>query len=116
MSKYTQIDVHLVPVFGPEGLARPFPRLAAFLKQWGRTQLLENPPSLYHLVEHLRRLANDPEVPDAAKKAAVQALPALEAVRDQARENFLALRLKDLDQDLYRLEDLFQDLETDLSW
>jgi len=111
-----QIDVKVVPVYGSGGLRHAFPNLASWLKACGRDRLLREEPPLYQLVEGLERLATDPAVPAATKAGLMRLLPRFSRIRDEAREHLLSYRLKDLDACLYRLEDLFQDLEKELEW
>ena len=116
MSRFMQIDLKLLPLYGSGGLRHAFPNLASWLKACGRDRLLREEPPLYQLVEGLERLATDPAVPAATKAGLMRLLPRFSRVRDEAREHLLSYRLKDLDACLYRLEDLFQDLEKELEW
>ena len=116
MSRWMQIDIRLLPVYGPGGLRKVFPKIAAFLKECGYERSLEQEPSLYHLVEVLERVRKDPNVPSPEKGDLEAAgFDRLVAVRDEARLHLLARRLNELDRSLYVLEDLFQDLERDLN-
>jgi len=114
MSRWMQIDIRLLPVYGPGGLRKVFPKIAAFLKERGYERSLEQEPSLYHLVEVLERVHKDPHVPSPEKRALEAGFDCLVAVRDEARLHLLARRLNELERSLYLLEDLFQDLERDL--
>lgn len=116
MSKFVQIEIRLVPIYGAGGLGKNFPKFAEFLKKHGYTKVLEDQPSLYHLVDVLVRICNDPAVSKEAKAAILRMENQFETVRDEAREHLLARRLNELDQSLYRLEDLYVDLETELEW
>jgi len=116
MSKYMQIDIRLLPVYGTGGLPDQFPRLAKLLKGARYVRVLEEEPSLYHMVDVLIRIKNDPAVAVNAKRAVVRMIDQFVKVRDEAREHLLARRLNELDRALYRLEDLFQDLERELRW
>lgn len=114
MSKFIQIDIRLIPEYGSRGLAGPFPRLAKFLKEHGYVRVLEEEPDLYHMAEVLVRIRNDPAVPEGDKKPVTDMLEKIQNVQREAREHLLGRRLNELDQSLYKLEDLFQDLEKDL--
>ena len=66
------------------------------------------------MVEVMIRIKNDPHVREESKKPIIGRLGELVTVRDQARELLLARRLNELDRLLYRLEDLFDELEGNL--
>ena len=110
MSKYTQIDIRLLPVYGDDGLEKAFPHLFRLLSDSGYDVVIEREPSLYEMVEVMIRIKNDPQVREGSKKTIIGKLDELIKVRDQAREALLARRLNELDRLLYRLEDLFGDL------
>lgn len=116
MSRYMQIDVRLLPFFGSDGFGKAFPNLVKFLRNNNRGRLVEDEPSLYHLVEALEGVTNDPAVPDRSKQAFEKTFGPIKAIRDEAREHLLAFRLKELDRCLYRLEDAFEELEKELEW
>ena len=111
MSKYMQIDIRLLPIFGSSGLKGAFPNLFKLLEEFGYTLVVEKEPSLYEMVDVLTRIKNDPHVPDSAKRAIVDRLAQIAEVRDEARDLLLSRRLNELDKLLYRLEDLFEDLD-----
>lgn len=113
MSKFTEIEIKLLPIYGSSGFAGRFPRLTSFLKEWGYERVVDEAPNLYHFVEVLTRLRNDPSIPDIAKKPLLLLHDKIQTVRDEAREHLLARQLNELDQDLYRLEDLYEDLENE---
>jgi len=110
MSKYMQIDIRLLPVYGAGGLGKAFPHVFDLLEDSGYHLVIEKEPSLYEMVEVMIRIKNDPHVHEGAKKAITAKLDELIKMRDEAREALLARRLNELDRLLYRLEDLFGDL------
>jgi uncharacterized alpha/beta hydrolase family protein len=114
MSKYMQIDVRLVPLYGSGGFASRFPNLARFLKNYSYNLVLEDEPSLYQMVDVVTRLKTDPAIPKGAKEPLIRMEPELVKRRDEARQMLLALQLKELDRCLYQIEDLFSDLEVAL--
>jgi len=116
MSKFMEIEIKLIPIYGSAGFAGRFPKLASFLREWGYERIVDEQPSLYQLVEVLTRLRNDPAIPDNAKRPIIRLYDKIQMVRDEARENFLARHLNELDQNLYHLEDLYEDLEKEFSW
>lgn len=111
MSKFIEIEIKLLPIYGSSGFAGRFPKLASFLREYGYERVVDEAPNLYHLVEVLTRLRNDPAIPDHAKKPILLLHDKIQTVRDEARENLLARHLNELDKNLYRLEDLYEDLE-----
>ncbi|MEN6438061.1 MAG: hypothetical protein ABFD97_05720 [Syntrophobacter sp.] len=111
MSKYAQIEIRVLPAYGTGGLKGAFPNLYGTLAKFGYDLVIKREPSLYEMVEVLVRIRNDPHVPDNAKKPIAIALDHIVKLRDDALEFLLARRLDELDRLLYRLEDLFSDLE-----
>lgn len=116
MSKFIEIEIKLVPVYGSGGFSGRFPNLAKFLKEYGYDRVLKEEPSLYQLVDVLTRIRNDPAIADSAKRAISSMHDKIQKVRDEAREHLLGRHLNELDQALYRLEDLFNDLEQEFTW
>lgn len=116
MSRLMEITVKLIPIYGSGGMAGRLPNLTRGLKEFGYEKVLREEPSVYELVDVLIRLNNDPAVLANIKKPIARMLDKITEVRDLARGQLLARRLSELDQTLYRLEDLFEDLERELSW
>jgi len=116
MSRYMEIEIRLAPAYGSKGMGGDFPRLERLLREWGYLRAVEEPFSLYHLVDVLLRVERDPAVPDGEKGGVKGVAGRLRKARDQAREHLLARRLDDLDRTLYALEDLFGELEEELRW
>ncbi|MDR3569990.1 MAG: hypothetical protein P4L43_18360 [Syntrophobacteraceae bacterium] len=110
MSKFMQIDVRLLPIYGEGGLKKAFPDLFGLLDEGGYNLAIDREPSLYEMVEVMIRMNNDPHVHRESKQRISQKLGELQKVRDEAREALLGGRLKELDRLLYRLEDLFEAL------
>ncbi len=116
MSRLMEITIKLIPIYGSGGLAGRLPNLARRLKEFGYEKVLREEPSVYELVDVLIRLSNDPAVLATVKRPIARMLDEITEVRNLARNQLLARRLNELDQTLYRLEDLFEDLERELSW
>lgn len=114
MSKYMQIDIRLLPIYGQGGLKNAFPNLFNLLSNSGYNLVADKEPSLYEMTDVMERIRNDPHVRRESKTPIISKIEALTKVRDEARECLLARRLDDLDRLLYKLEDLFGDLEKDL--
>jgi hypothetical protein len=110
MSKYMQIDIRLLP-FYEKAFKGHFPKLAKAMENSGYRDSADPEASLYSLVDVLRRMNLDPQVPSFVKERLRPFLEKLVALKEMAREALLARRLKDLDQVLYRIEDEFEDLE-----
>ena len=116
MSRFIQIDIRLLPMYGSGGMQKSFPHLSKALKDFGYTKVLEEEPTLYRLAEVLLRIGNDPAVSQKAKAPIIGMADRFRQVHAQAQEHLLGRRLNELDQTLYRLEDLFQELEQELGW
>ncbi|WP_448384240.1 hypothetical protein [Desulfosoma sp.] len=116
MSRTMQIEIRLVPVYDQGGFVKQYPGCSALLRDVGKKRLLDEPMTLYHLVEELSRTARDPNVSGLWKKVLEKHVPSLVECRDKAREALLARELRELEQLLYQLEDLFRDLDKDLLW
>ncbi len=114
MSEFMQIDIRLEPVYGSGGFSNRFPHMAKFFRDYNYFRVLEQEPSLYQLVEVLTMIRKDPAIPEGAKVVIVRMEGQFTKVRDEAREQLLGRRLNELDKTLYRLEDLFKDLERQL--
>ena len=110
MSRQMQIDIRLLP-FYEKGFKGHFPKLAKAMENSGYLDSGDPEPSLYDLVDVLRRMNLDPQVPSPVKKAFAPFLQKLTALKEVAREALLARKLNELDQLLYRIEDEFEDLE-----
>ncbi|NSW87154.1 MAG: hypothetical protein HPY84_12620 [Syntrophobacteraceae bacterium] len=114
MSEFIEIEIRLVPVYGSGGLRSKFPALVDLLEEYGYTLVLDREPTLYHLVDVLVRIRNDPAVPDRRKGAVTRLADRFVRIRDEAREHLLGRRLNELDKTLYTLEDLFRELDREL--
>jgi hypothetical protein len=114
LSKYIQIDIRLLAAFGTGGFKSAFPNLHNLLSTYRYDLVIEREPSLYDMVEVLVRIRNDPNISVDAKEPVTQSVNEFVKVRDEARELLLSRRLNELDRLLYRLEDLFAELERKL--
>jgi len=113
MSQYMQIDIRLLP-FYEKGFKAHFPRLATILEREKYLAPGDKEPSLYSVVDLLRRVDVDPAVGSTVKAAIKPFLKRLSAIQERAREALLARRLNELDRILYELEDEFENLEASL--
>jgi len=113
MSKYMQIDIRLLP-FYERAFTDHFPKLAKTMENSGYFDSGGPEASLYSLVDVIRRMNLDPQVPSSVKERLRPSLEKLMALKEVAREALLARRLSELDQLLYKIEDEFEDLEKTL--
>jgi hypothetical protein len=113
MSQYMQIDIRIIP-FYEKPFSRAFPKTADFLTRVGCHQPPEKEASLYDLADSLVAASRDPAIPSGMRERVSPFVGELEVLKGKAREAFLTKRLHDLDSLLYRIEDLFEDLEGSL--
>ncbi|MCE5336569.1 MAG: hypothetical protein LLG06_18485 [Desulfobacteraceae bacterium] len=111
MSRFVQIDIRLLPIYGQGGLKNAFPQIFAMLDECGYDLVIKKEPSLYEMVDVLVRIGNDPHASKRARQTIALRLRDLEKLRDEARELLLSRRLNELDRVLYGLEDLFSELD-----
>jgi hypothetical protein len=110
MSKTMQIDVRIVPFY--EGrFEKQFPHMADLLRRMAYKELVEKEVSLYDMADDLETIARSPHTPDEVKAVISPYVEEMMGVKEVAREHLLARRLNELDQALYRMEDIFEDLE-----
>jgi hypothetical protein len=110
MSQYMQIDIRVVPFFD-KPFEKVFPNLADCLRQLSYHRLVEKDPSLYHLIDDLMMIIESPNTPSGIKKKLAPYVAKMAPLQETARAHLLARRLNELDQILYRIEDVFQDLD-----
>ncbi|MFP3913042.1 MAG: hypothetical protein ACLFUT_13285 [Desulfobacteraceae bacterium] len=110
MSRYMQIDIRVVPFF-EKPFEKSFPNLVNCLRQLSYNDLVEKDPCLYHLTDHLVMIAESPNTPADIKERLRPYVVKLEPLKEQAREFLLSRHLNELDRLLYRMEDVFEDLE-----
>jgi len=110
MSKYMQIDIRVVP-FYEKPFEKRFPNIAALLRRASRKELVEKGISFYEMADTLETVAENPDAPSDLKDAISPYVEKMMQLKEVAREHLLARRLNELDQALYRMEDVFEDLE-----
>jgi hypothetical protein len=113
MSKYMQIDIRLIPIY-EKGFAEHFPGIASLLKEGGYQKHIDNDESLYLLIDCLVDITRAPDFSSEIKKRIAPYVTKMSALKEMAREELLPRRLKELDQCLYQIEDLFEDLEKNI--
>jgi len=110
MSKYMQIDIRLIP-FYENRFEKSFPHIAKLLTQRSYRELVEKGISLYEIADTLETIAESPNTPSDLRNAISPFVEKLMSLKEVARDYLLARRLNELDQALYRMEDVFEDLE-----
>jgi len=110
MSTYMQIDIRLAPFYATP-FERRFPHLAKLLRQMSYGGVVEKEMSLYEMTDILDSIARNPYAPSDIRNGLSPYVERIMAIKDTARGHLLARRLNDLDQELYRMEDVFEDLE-----
>jgi len=113
MSQYMQIDIRLIPVY-EKPFEKQFPRIADLLRRTGRHELVEKETPFYEMADALEMIAQSPDTPSRTRDAIAPHLRKIMAIKEIAREHLLARRLNELDRELYRMEDGFEDLEASL--
>ncbi len=115
MSKYMQIDIRIVPFY--EGsFSRCFPKLFEFLREIGYASYVEEDKSLYQMVDILESIVKNESVSEDYRERVEPFFRKAKEIKKEAREMLLSRKLDDLDKLLYQLEDLFEDLDRELSY
>jgi len=110
MSRYMQIDIRLIP-FYESPFNKSFPHIADLLRRMSYGEAMEKGISLYEMADILDSIARNPYTPSDIRNGLSPYVERIMAVKDTARGHLLARRLNDLDQELYRMEDVFENLE-----
>ena len=110
MSKYMQIDIRVLPIY-EKRLWEQFPRITDLLRQMSYGDPVEKEVSLYVLVDYMVSLVRNPETTQVVRNKIEKPVQKILDLKRLAREQLLAKKLNELDQTLYLIEDLFQDLE-----
>lgn len=110
MSKYMQIDIRLIPFYERRFKER-FPNIANLLKAMSYTELAEKEVSFYEMADALEAIAENPDTPADVRDAVSPYSERIMGLKEVARDHLLARRLNELDQALYRMEDIFEELE-----
>jgi hypothetical protein len=110
MSKYMQIDIRVLPVY-EKRLWEQFPHITDLLRQMSYAEPVEKEVSLYVLVDYMVSLIHNPDAPEVVRNKIEKPVQEILVLKRLAREQLVSRRLNELDQTLYLIEDLFQDLE-----
>lgn len=110
MSRFMQIDIRLIP-FYEKPFEKTLPRLARILGEYGYKTPLEKDVSLYHLVDYLEDMMHESEVPSDIKDRLRPRVHQLGSLKETARQQLLGRHLNELDRTLYKIEDVFSELE-----
>lgn len=112
MSKYMQLTVRIRPYY-TKGLNRAYPRLAHGLsyldEAWG-----EEGPSLFEIVGQLDKLLYHLEGNPPFRKILLQYRGSLHNLYEDIQEKIADWQLAKADQLLYKMEDIFDEIEGEL--
>ncbi|MBW1782552.1 MAG: hypothetical protein JRL30_17635 [Deltaproteobacteria bacterium] len=110
MSKYMQIDIRVIP-FYEQRFEKRFPNISDLWRRMSYTEFLEKDVSFYEMADALEAIADDPDTPADIREMVAPYADKIMKLKEIAREYLLARRLNELDRALYRMEDVFEDLE-----
>jgi hypothetical protein len=112
MSKYMQLTVKIKPYY-KKGLKEVYPKIArqfSYLHEaW-----LEEDPSLLAIVKGLDKLLYQLEGDPPFRELLLQHRPALHKLYEEIEEQVADWHLSKADQLLYRIEDIFDEIEDEL--
>lgn len=112
MSRVMQIRVRIEPYWKPP-LRKDLPRLAGLIADVDH-DLIESEPSLLTLIEHLGRIHDSPGVDPELKRVLRDRGPELFELRRRVEELIGEWRLGEADKTLYRIEDIFSEMDRSL--
>ncbi len=115
MSKYMQIDIKIIP-FYKENFSKTFPRLYEWLRKIGYANYVCEDKSLYEIVDILEDIIKDPKVAKESREKLSSFYRKAMTIKKEAREMLLSRNLNELDKLLYKLEDVFSDLDKDIRY
>ena len=110
MSQYMQIEIRVVPFYEKPFVER-FPNLSELLKRMSTMDPQTKEISFYALVDHMVSMSRDSDVPSDVKESIGPFVQEMLSVKKLARESLLARDLNELDKLLYKIEDVFEELE-----
>jgi len=110
MSQYMQIDIRVIP-FYEKRFERRFPHIADLLRRMTYKELVEKEVSFYEMADALEAIVDSPDTPSRVKGRIAPFSEKIMRLKETAREYLLTRRLNELDQALYRMEDVFEELE-----
>jgi len=110
MSKFMQIEVRVIP-FYEKRFEKQFPSIAELLRRMSYRDLLQKDISFYEMADALEAIAESPDTPSDLRDTVSPYAKKIMELKSVAREHLLGRRLNELDRELYRIEDVFEDLE-----
>ena len=113
MSKYMQLTVDVRP-FYTKGLKAAYPKLAREL-MCAKSLSEYDDPSLYDLVAKWDHLLYDLDGNPNVKQILLKYKDRLKALYAQIEEHIADRKLSEADKALYKIEDVFEDIEYDLA-
>jgi hypothetical protein len=113
MSKYMQLTVRIRPYYNKKGLKKAYPRLAHRLSYLDEAWVEED-PSLFEIIGKLDQLLYQLEGDPPFRELLLQHRSALHRLYEDTEERIGDWQLAKADQLLYRIEDIFDDIEDEL--
>ncbi len=115
MSKYMQIDIKILP-FYKGSFSRCFPELFEFFREIGYASYVKEDKSLYEMVDILESIVKNETVPENYRSKVEPFYQKAKKIKKEAREMLLSRKLDELDKLLYELEDIFEDLNREITY
>ncbi len=112
MSKYMQLTVRIRPYY-KKSFAAAYPRVAKRLDYLDRQWVAED-PSLFEIVGRLDKLLYQLEGDPPFRELLLQHRPALHSLYEEIEEQIADWHLSKADQLLYKIEDIFEDMDKEL--
>ena len=110
MSKTMQIDIRILP-FYEKPFEKTYPKMARLMRRLSFQRLIEEEVSLYALVDVMAGITRDKSVPSDIREVLGPHVEKMQRLKEKASASLLARNLNALDQWLYDIEDVFDDLE-----
>jgi hypothetical protein len=113
MSKQMQLTVHVRPYY-KEGLKGNYPKIARDLS-YIHEAWVEEGPSLFHIVGKLDKLLYELEGNPPFRKILLKHKDELRKLHKEVEEHIADWELAKADKTLYQIEDIFDQIEWELS-
>ena len=113
MSKHMQLTVRVLPYY-KKGLKEVYPRIARHLGYLDETWVDEN-PSLLEIVKRLDKLLYQLEGDPPFRELLLQHKSTLHKFYEEIEGHIADWQLSQADRLLYRIEDVFDDIESELA-
>ena len=113
MSKYMQLTVRIRPYYNKKGLKKAYPKLAHRLSYLDEAWVEEN-PSLFEIIGKLDQLLYQLEGDPPFREVLLRYRSALHKLYEDIEEHIGDWHLAKADRLLYKIEDIFDEIEHDL--